>query len=419
MVTFGAPTGERQRAPIRRIPSPDEIADAAVWLRDQGIQPVLLKPGEKRPAGRWAGRKLLPFEREIRRKAGRGPCGLAAANSHRFAVRDFDDPAAFQRWRDVHPDVAEALFVSRTPSGGYHVAGRCDDADLGCARACSATGKALLYLGDGEFRAEACVTAIPPTVLTNGTYEPVNWSIGDRIPQIHDLPGSGLLERWNEVDRWDEGAVKDTKNDTKSPPTPPPPPHEKSCEHCEHCEDSVEVAILGCLPSGPGERRRKLFELARRLKAAREYASADASELRDIVLRWHQQALPAIQTKGWAETWSDFLDAWRNVRFAAGSGAIEAAFRRAVASVPPAIAGQYDSPPVRSLIAFARELQRIAGDGKAFFLDGRTAGRLIGCDQTWAARMLRMLVVDGVLRRVSTGQRATGKASEYLYLAGD
>lgn len=44
--------------------------------------------------------------------------------SGNLACRDFDDPAAYRRWADAHPDLANTLPTVRTPRG-YHVYFRC------------------------------------------------------------------------------------------------------------------------------------------------------------------------------------------------------------------------------------------------------------------------------------------------------
>ncbi|HEV3023068.1 MAG TPA: hypothetical protein VGX76_11390, partial [Pirellulales bacterium] len=63
------------------------------------------------------------------------------------------------------------------------------------------------------------------------------------------------------------------------------------------------------------------------------------------------------------------------------------------------------------------ELQRVAGRGGPFFLDARTAGRLLGVHYTTVARWLRGLCRDDVLRLETHGGFKTHKASRYRYLA--
>ena len=58
-------------------------------------------------------------------------------------------------------------------------------------------------------------------------------------------------------------------------------------------------------------------------------------------------------------------------------------------------------------------------DGQPFFLDSRTAGRLLNVPHTQAWRWLRSLCDEGILELVSTGSRRDRKANEYRYLPVD
>jgi hypothetical protein len=62
-------------------------------------------------------------------------------------------------------------------------------------------------------------------------------------------------------------------------------------------------------------------------------------------------------------------------------------------------------------------LQRVAGAGP-FYLDCRTAGRLVGVHHTTAWIWLTtVLPADGILEVGARGSQATGKANEYRYIA--
>jgi hypothetical protein len=82
----------------------------------------------------------------------------------------------------------------------------------------------------------------------------------------------------------------------------------------------------------------------------------------------------------------------------------------------PAAADAYHVEALRLLVGVCRELQRLAGD-RPFFLGCRDAGRLLAIPFQKAASYLRRLCADSVLSRTSKGNRITGKASEYRYLA--
>src|SRR5262249_51835502 len=131
--------------------------------------------------------------------------------------------------------------------------------------------------------------------------------------------------------------------------------------------DGVRAAVAATLPAGPGERNRRLFELARRLKALPHLADGDPLSLEGIVRRWHGLALPVIRTKEWEESWLDFLTAWARIKFPQGKGPIEVLFEEACRAPLPPAAEQFNHPQVRQLVALCAALQMHAG-ASPFFL---------------------------------------------------
>jgi hypothetical protein len=176
----------------------------------------------------------------------------------------------------------------------------------------------------------------------------------------------------------------------------------------------VQKAVVATLPSGPGERNRRLFELARRLKALPHLADGDPLSLEEVVRRWHSLALSAIRTKGWEESWLDFLTAWARVQFPQGNGPLAVLFAEACrAPVPPA-AERFDEPKVRQLVALCAALQQQAGSAP-FFLACRSVADLLQVNHVQAWRWLMLLERTRVLQRAATGSRASKKANEYCY----
>jgi hypothetical protein len=140
----------------------------------------------------------------------------------------------------------------------------------------------------------------------------------------------------------------------------------------------------------------------------------DVSKFKPVVVKWHKLALPYIETKPFTTSWFYFQEAWGKVKYPKGSDPISEAFARAVAAETPASCVQYDVDGVVLLAKLCRELQTMAGD-KPFYLDCRTAGRLLGTDHTTAWRWLRGLSGDGVIEMVSSGSKAKRKANEYRW----
>jgi hypothetical protein len=83
---------------------------------------------------------------------------------------------------------------------------------------------------------------------------------------------------------------------------------------------------------------------------------------------------------------------------------------------PPPKAARYHLDGLNQLVRLCRELQRVAGD-RPFFISCRNAEAVLRVPFQTAAKWLRRLVRDGVLKRISKGSPATGQASEYRYIA--
>jgi Bifunctional DNA primase/polymerase, N-terminal len=181
---------------------------------------------------------------------------------------------------------------------------------------------------------------------------------------------------------------------------------------------AIENAIATTQPESEGQRHRKVFDLCRHLKAIPSLTAVDPATLRPVVKEWHSRAVPVIGTKKFSESYADFLEGWKRVKWPAGHGPIEEAFQQAMkANRPPRAASLYpDEQKMVDLAALCRELQQRAGDAD-FFLDCRTAGRLLGVPHKQALKMLRVLCADRVLALRDTGSLEKHQASKYHYVA--
>ncbi|MFD2379320.1 hypothetical protein ACFSTJ_20090 [Ottowia pentelensis] len=165
------------------------------------------------------------------------------------------------------------------------------------------------------------------------------------------------------------------------------------------------------LPKTTGNRNKRLFDLARHVKANRPEATKD--ELRAIAMQWHELALPTIGTKAFAETWGDFSRAWENVKYPEGALLAKILDNLDGDPIPPMPSGYGETE--ERLIRVCIRLQQYAGNAP-FFLSARKAGDLIGLHFTNASAMLCGLVADGVLELVERGKRP--KASSYRFKWG-
>jgi len=277
-------------------------------------------------------------------------------------------------------------------------------ADLPCP------DKAVFKFRGIEFRTgnggKGAQSLFPPSVHPDG---PVyTWLVSPDGADPAPFPAAALANIREATDVRGRCNTEDTENSSGV----------SSVSLCVLLCPSVLQAIEATLPTGPGQRRRRIFDLCRQLKALPDLASADLPTVRPVVVEWHRRALPFITTKAFTDSWADFVEAWPKVKYPAGQGVVDAAFKRAVASTPPPKATElYTEPPVLLLVTLCRELQRIAGPGP-FFLDCRTAGRLVGIHHTTAWRLLTVvLAADGILAAGAKGSKGTRKANEYRYIA--
>ncbi len=345
----------------------------------------------KKPIGVWK-----PFQKR-RPKAeehlvwfsDKRPTGLAVilgAVSGDLVCRDFDVAKSYEDWAKGHPLLAQQLPTVRT-GRGYHI--------YLCAKI-----EKTVHLEDGELRGAGGYCCLPPSVHPDGPdYE---WIVPltDEIPVV-DPYAAGLGPVGTERTEADRGRLSKQKAMGVG---------DESLD-----EGLVEEAIKATLPTRAGERNRRVFDYARRLKGIQGLAGADWATLRPLVRRWHDAALPVIQTKAFEETWSDFITAWGRIETPFNPTLMEDALQWAREN--PVAGLDYEHPALRDLVGLCRELQLLHGD-KPFFLSCRKAGEVLGVDHRKANAWLNMLEADGWITAIIKGREGKNywKATRYQYL---
>ena len=363
--------------------------DLALLYADMGLSVFPLPRGSKVPdkGFRWTEyRDRLAEQHELREMFGGGErnIGIITGNvSGGLAVRDFDEMEAYYQWRESHREAAETLPTVKTAQG-FHVyaRGRAD--------------KTKQY-PDGEFRAGGTYVLAPPSLHPSGVnYTWTRPFLGDEIPEV-DFAAVG----------WLQGPPCNIETEKRR--------NTSNCYASMLHTDSVLKAIQKCIPSQVGHRHKCLFQLARELKAIPELADLKGKDLHPVIAEWHQQALPSIGTKDFATSWLEFCTAWDRVRYPAGTSPVDEAWQAALgAEFPPEVA-DWDNAKIGRLAGLCWQLQIRQGE-QPFFLDSRTAGRLLDVDHTVTWRWLQGLVSAGVLELVRSGRR--GRANKYRYLKG-
>lgn len=170
---------------------------------------------------------------------------------------------------------------------------------------------------------------------------------------------------------------------------------------------STEDVIRKTLPSKPGERHTRIFDLARGLKFNAGLAEHPLRDLRPLVKQWHGLAIKVIRTKAFDETWEDFVHAWRRARLPLGD-VIHLAWQKATSRPLPEEALEYETDMVRHLVALCKVMGALSGSGD-FFLSSHYAGRLLNVSHRKVLRKLQMIEADELIetRKKGNAHRAT------------
>lgn len=254
---------------------------------------------------------------------------------------------------------------------------------------------------DGELRARGQYVLAPPSLHSSGH----RYCWGRGFESLADVPTltleqSGFARCWlpsageqSVTDRTEVDSVRSARSVLSVTESP---------------------LIEAALPHAFGTRRHRLFELARRVHVDPQWRDVSIQELRPLVEEWHHLALPFIRTKGFDESWADFVEAFNNVDLSRCGDAAANAMAAADAKELPVEAMRYLNPVNRRLIALCAELGRRSTDHGVFFLVCRKAAIALGVSNHMAvARSLQMFVADGLLIEVVKGGPHSNRASRY------
>ncbi len=178
---------------------------------------------------------------------------------------------------------------------------------------------------------------------------------------------------------------------------------------CAAADEGFEIPAK-YLPTAPGQRNKRLFGFARFLKGA--MPSASREQRQEIVERWHQLALPYINTKDPDITLSDFERSWLSARTAEGAVMSEIVLAAELAPIPPGLERLGYRGAALRLARLCRELAKHHAPDP-FFLGARAAGDVLALHYTDANSLLRQLALDGVIQVVERGSGS--RASRYRW----
>lgn len=171
------------------------------------------------------------------------------------------------------------------------------------------------------------------------------------------------------------------------------------------------------IPDQKGVRHRLLFELARHLKA--DFPGVRAVDLKPIVRRWHQLALPHVRTKAFEESWVDFCNAYAEVKNP--HGVTLASLTSHLAELPDGLCGSGEFGERGDMLLRICLSLSTGNPNGVFFLSSRKAAELLSVSkseavsQSEANRLLRALVRIGALEIVQI--HTSKKAPRYRFPA--
>jgi len=302
-------------------------------------------------------------------------------------VLDFDLLELYQTWAAENPHLTGTLPTVKT-GRGYHVYFRSNYTKS-------------VKLDGIDLKATGYVVA-PPSVHESGViYEWINPlpSAGEPLPFFDDLdklclPAPIVQERVNPLPSAVEplppslGQPQDPKVNHKTPRTV------MWLADGEWRKRAVEAAIAETLPKSPGNRNRRIFDLAVRLRGLFE----TPEEAKPVVELWHAKALPYIKTKSFDATWLDFQVSWPKVEHP-----YYIVLDRAVAAADCRLKDGsclkqdvYTDDCFRLLLETCRILAGQSPD-KTFYLSRRLAAGIAGVSQWTAENMLNDFCQKGFL----------------------
>lgn len=375
----------------------DDVLTEALRLRSLGLS-IIPVWKEKQPAIKaWKPfQTVAADECQVRdwfdRRDDLGLAIILGDVSGHLIARDFDVRDSWQRWAGEYPKLEQMLPAVETSRGRKHVYARI----VGCP--------AITY-EDGELRAHGQYVVAPPSLHPSGCR--YRWGRG--FDSLADVPKltldeSGFGRCWNPSDEQPESMPQIGTESVSVRSVP-------ICPYLWHGADIIH----GTIPTAYGQRRKRLFELARRVHSHPQLQDVPIHELRPLVEEWHRLALPNIRTTCLDESWMDFIDAHHNVDADRCEDATLQALSRSDAKEPPPEAARYVTPQTRRLVGLCRELSSLSPDG-VFYLSCRKAANVLGtADHKAIARVMQMLVTDGVLIEVVKGGPATNKATRYRW----
>jgi len=378
------------------------LQTARVYVHGYGYSVVSIGPKKKPNVRKWKPfQTRQPTDEELCQMFRReNSVGVAIVSGFAdVAGRDFDAEGSYTAWTQDQPELAARMPTVLSPGGKdrAHVHFRWP-------------GTRSRTFDDGELKGEGSLLIMPPSLHPNGgIYEWLREPGDDGFP-FYDPAKIGLSAETRRTTKTD-GLNGNDGNDGNDGIT------------------GVSLSVVKpanlvrpYLPTARGQNDQLTFTLARRLRAleleiGRELTFEEFNAFFDC---WWE-ANPHRPPEGREYAFDKLQRAFNTVLSPLGTTHEELAAKQAKKRPLPRVAFRYDKERTRQSVAILREMQVIAGEGKAWKLACWQLARQLNCHDAEAWRELDRLrsKPDPIIRRVTRGipkPGGSGRTSTWLYL---
>ena len=189
-------------------------------------------------------------------------------------------------------------------------------------------------------------------------------------------------------------------------------------ENHRKVRDAIARTVV--LSPEPAHIRKQLFQLTREVKTIVGFGEPINDSFKRIVDNWKRSSTISLENESLDILWAEFKTSWNKIKFSADGELFWKLLMIAEDSEYPPICKNYDDVG-KDLIRFCAVLDA-HWSPEPFYLSCRMAEYEFGHSHAKMAKLLELLVLDGVLELVEQGKLIgnkgqKGRASRYRFLA--
>jgi hypothetical protein len=178
----------------------------------------------------------------------------------------------------------------------------------------------------------------------------------------------------------------------------------------------IQAILQRCIVQSPGTTNDKFVSLAISLKGLPELADKMGEDLEAAIRYWYERSLANMQEKDWQAVWERWLYLWLWAK--PGHNSVFNAYLASLEEPLPQCALAYPVQAMRRLVGLCEQMARHNADEQGvWYLSCRSAAEVLNIQYKSAAKLLKMLVNDGILELVIPGTKT--RAARYRYLGGE